>query len=97
MVRLLDACKEILITGNYIPELNGERLEIVNDIRNGKYDYNFVLNYAEQKNIELDFLVSSIIFNIIIVPITAIILTINIVAKISTNVNPFFIKQTYLY
>lgn len=59
LVRLLDACKEILLTGNYIPELSEERLKIVNDIRNGKFDYNFVLNYAENKNKELDTLVEN--------------------------------------
>lgn len=57
LVRLLDGCKEILLTNDYVPELSGSRLSLVNDIRNGFYNYEWVLNYAEDKNKELDTLV----------------------------------------
>ena len=49
LVRLLDACEEVLKTNNYTPELSGYRLQKVKDIREGKYTYDEVLKYAEDK------------------------------------------------
>lgn len=49
LVRLLDACEEILKTNDYTPELSGYRLQKVKDIRDGKYTYDEVLKYAEDK------------------------------------------------
>lgn len=57
LVRLLDVCKEILLTNNYIPELSGDRLQLVNDIRNGKYSYEEVLDFSIEKEKELDLLI----------------------------------------
>ena len=49
LVRLLDACEEILKTNDYTPELSGYRLQKVKDIRDGKYSYDEILKYAEDK------------------------------------------------
>ena len=59
LIRLLDACEEILNTNNYIPELSGERLQRVKDIRSGKYTYDEVIDYAVKKDEKLDLLLKS--------------------------------------
>jgi len=54
LVRLMAACKEILQTGNYIPELSGERLKLVQEVRAGRYSYDWILHFSEEYNNELD-------------------------------------------
>lgn len=54
LVRLMEGAKDLLLTGKYTPELSGERLQIVNDVRDGKYSYEYLINYAEKLDLELD-------------------------------------------
>lgn len=54
LVRLMSACKEILLNNQYIPELNGDRLQIVKDVRNGKYSYEWLIDYSEKEDKKLD-------------------------------------------
>ena len=56
--RLMTKAKEILITGDYKPELVGEELRILKGIRDGslygKDSYDFALKFAEENDKELD-------------------------------------------
>lgn len=54
LVRLMEGAKEILEKGTYIPELYGERLKLVNDVRDGKYSYEWVLEYSKKLDKELE-------------------------------------------
>ena len=56
--RLMTKAKEILITGDYKPELQGEELKTLKGIRDGslygKDSYDFALRFAEENDKELD-------------------------------------------
>lgn len=56
--RLMTKAKEILITGDYKPELQGEELRILKGIRDGslygKDSYDFALKFAEENDAELN-------------------------------------------
>ena len=56
--RLMTKAKEILITGDYKPELVGEELKTLKGIRDGslygKDSYDFALKFAEENDKELD-------------------------------------------
>ncbi len=56
--RLMTKAKEILITGDYKPELVGEELETLKGIRDGSLygtgSYDFALKFAEENDKELD-------------------------------------------
>lgn len=54
LVRLMEGCKDILDTGVYTPSLSGDRLKFVNDVRNGEYTYEWVVEYAEKLDADLD-------------------------------------------
>lgn len=54
LVRLMEGCKDILDTGVYTPTLTGDRLKFVNDVRNGEYAYEWVVEYAEKLDADLD-------------------------------------------
>lgn len=54
LVRLMEGCKTILDDGIYEPTLTGDRLDFVNDVRNGKYPYEWVVEYAERLDEELN-------------------------------------------
>jgi hypothetical protein len=54
LARLMEGAKDLLSTGVYEPTLTGERLQFVNDVRNGKYTYEWLLNYAETLDKELE-------------------------------------------
>jgi len=53
LVRLMEGCKDILTTGVYKPTLSGDRLQFVNDVRNGKYKYEWLIEYSERLDEEL--------------------------------------------
>jgi len=57
LVRLMEGARDILSTGKYTPELSGDRLKFVQDVRNGEYTYEWLLNYAEEldKSLEKDY------------------------------------------
>ena len=56
--RLMTKAKEILITGDYKPELQGEELKTLKGIRDGSLygngSYDFALKFAEENDKELD-------------------------------------------
>ena len=56
--RLMTKAKEILITGDYNPELKGEELETLRGIRDGslygKDSYDFAIKFADDNDKELD-------------------------------------------
>jgi hypothetical protein len=54
LVRLMEQATDILTIGNYNPSLKGERLQLIKDVRAGKFTYEEVLEYAERKDKELD-------------------------------------------
>lgn len=54
LVRLMEGCKDILDTGVYTPSLTGDRLNFVNAVRNGEYTYEWIVEYAEKLDAELD-------------------------------------------
>lgn len=54
LVRLLMSARRILAEDDYTPELSGETLELVKDVRAGKYTYDWVLEFAEKLDAELD-------------------------------------------
>lgn len=54
LVRLMEGCQDFLSTGVYTPKLEDERKQFVRDIRDGKYEYDWVVDYAEKKDAELD-------------------------------------------
>jgi len=53
LVRLMEGCKDILSTSVYEPTLSGDRLKLVNDVRNGEYTYEWVVEYAEKLDSQL--------------------------------------------
>lgn len=59
LIRLLLVAKDLLKTGMYTPELSGDTLQIVKDVRAGKYKYDYIVTYAEKLNNELDELYKS--------------------------------------
>ena len=54
LVRLMEQAKDILINCYYEPSLTGERLQLVKDVRAGKFTYEEVLKYADDTDKELD-------------------------------------------
>lgn len=54
LVRLMSSAEEILTTGKYDPIMKGERLNLVNDVRNGKYTYEWIIDYAENLDAKLE-------------------------------------------
>ena len=53
LVRLMEGCKDTLSTGVYEPTLSGDRLKLVNDVRDGVYTYEWVVEYAEKLDNQL--------------------------------------------
>lgn len=54
LVRLMEGARDILSTGKYTPELSGDRLKLVNDVRDGQWTYDRLLEYAEKLDAELE-------------------------------------------
>jgi hypothetical protein len=59
LVRLLEGVKNIILTGEYKPRLEGDFLKFTRKIMSGHYSYEFLVNYAETKNKELEELFKS--------------------------------------
>ena len=53
LIRLMLSAKELLKTGKYTPELSGENLQMVKDVRAGKYDYDYIINFSTNLENEL--------------------------------------------
>jgi len=54
LVRLMEQATDILKNNDYNPSLTGNRLQLVKDVRAGKFTYEEVLEYAATKDKELD-------------------------------------------
>jgi len=54
LIRLLLCAKDLMITGEYTPELEGEVLQMVKDTRVGKFEYDYILDLANTLSDELD-------------------------------------------
>lgn len=53
LVRLLMSARSILEKDDYTPELSGDTLQLVKDVRAGKFSYNWVLEFSEKLDTEL--------------------------------------------
>lgn len=62
LVRLMLGAKSILSTHKYIPELKGDNLELVKEVRAGKYSYDWILNFANEieKTLDKEYLTSTL-------------------------------------
>jgi len=54
LVRLLLKAEQILLKGVYTPELNEEELKLVTEVKNGEKTYEWIVQWAENKDKELD-------------------------------------------
>lgn len=54
LVRLMEGAKDILKNNTYNPTLTGERLQLVKDVRAGKFSVEEILEYAERLDLELN-------------------------------------------
>lgn len=59
LIRLLLSSKELLKTGNYIPELSGDILQMVKDVRAGKYEYEYIIKFSNELENELNMFYNS--------------------------------------
>lgn len=54
LARLMKGCENILTNNDYHPRLKGDDLNLIKDIRAGKYDYDWIINYASEMDSKLN-------------------------------------------